>query len=191
MRRQASVTTISMWYGPTNKAGLCPYSEQGMYLFLTQNVPAPGHLEPEQLPALLREELAAYQGLVGEAREQISDPQQINYRSIESLLLPSPWYQGRVVLIGDAAHATTPHLAIGAAMALEDAVVLSDLLASEAPIEQVLNTFMEQRYERCRMVVENSLQLVTWELESVTPDARFNELMNRSQMALAEPLESR
>ncbi len=187
MRRPAEVTNISMWYGPTNKAGLSPYSEQNMYLFLTQNVPAPGHPQPEQMPALLRAELAVYQGLVGEAREQISDPRQINYRPIESILLPSPWYQGRVVLIGDAAHATTPHLAIGAAMGLEDAVVLSELLTSQTSVDQALHSFMERRYERCRMVVENSLQLVAWELESVAPDERFNTLMNRSQAALAEP----
>ncbi len=178
-----------MWYGPSNKAGFCPLSQKEMYLFLTQNVPTPVRPEQEQLPALLREQLAAYQGLVGEVRERITDPHQVNYRPIESVLLSSPWYQGRVLLIGDAAHAATPHLANGAAMAIEDAVVLSALLASEAPIAQVLEEFMSRRYERCRMVVKNSLQLVAWEKELVAPDdARFNELMNRSVMALAEPV---
>lgn len=187
MERPAEVTTISMWYGPHNKAGLSPFSRQGMYLFLTQNVPAPTRPEQEQLPALLRAQLAEYQGLVGEAREQINDPEQINYRPIESLILPPPWYKGRVVLIGDAAHASTPHLAMGAAMAFEDAVVLSDLLAFDAPVTQVLEEFMQRRYERCRMVVENSLQLVAWEKESVAPDARFDELIGRSMMTLAQP----
>ena len=186
MERPAEVTTVSMWYGPHNKAGLSPFSQQGMYLFLTQSVPAPTRPEQEQLPALLREQLADYRGLVGEARERITDPQQINYRPIESLILPSPWYKGRVVLIGDAVHASTPHLAMGAAMAFEDAVVLSDLLASDAPVAQVLEEFMRRRYERCRMVVENSLQLVAWEKESVAPEARFDELVGRSMMTLAQ-----
>jgi 2-polyprenyl-6-methoxyphenol hydroxylase-like FAD-dependent oxidoreductase len=39
-----------------------------------------------------------------------------------------PWVRGRVVLIGDAAHATSPNMAEGASMALEDAVVLSEVL---------------------------------------------------------------
>jgi 2-polyprenyl-6-methoxyphenol hydroxylase-like FAD-dependent oxidoreductase len=188
LKRPPEVTTPSMWYGPRNKAGFCPFSQQGMYLFLTQNVPTPTRPEPEQLPALLREQLADYQGLVGEVREQITDPQEINHRPLESVLLPSPWYRGRVLLIGDAAHATTPHLANGAAMAIEDAVVLSDLLASDAPVSQVLEEFMLRRYERCRMVVENSLQLVEWEKESLAPDARYDALMGRSVMALAEPI---
>jgi len=95
LERPPDVTSISMWYGPSNKAGLSPFSQQGMYLFLTQNVPTPTRPEQEQLPALLREQLAEYQGLVGEVRERITDPRQINYRPIESMLLPSPWYKGR------------------------------------------------------------------------------------------------
>jgi 2-polyprenyl-6-methoxyphenol hydroxylase-like FAD-dependent oxidoreductase len=188
LERPPEVTDVSMWYGPRNKAGLSPFSQQGMYLFLTQNVPAPPRPEQEQLPALLREQLAEYQGLVGEVRDHITDPQQINHRPIESLILPPPWYKGRVVLIGDAAHASTPHLAMGAAMAIEDAVVLSDLLTSNIPVEQMLEEFMRRRYERCRMVVENSLQLVAWEKESVAPDARFDELMGRTMMTVAQPV---
>jgi 2-polyprenyl-6-methoxyphenol hydroxylase-like FAD-dependent oxidoreductase len=188
LERLPEVKSVSMWYGSHNKAGLSPFSQQGMYLFLTQNVPMPTRLEQEQLPALLRGQLADYQGLVGQVREQIIDPQQINHRPIESILLPSPWYQGRVLLIGDAAHATTPHLANGAAMAIEDAVVLSDLLASDTPIEQVLEQFMSRRYDRCHMVVKNSLQLVAWEKESVAPDARFDELLGKTMMKLAEPV---
>jgi 2-polyprenyl-6-methoxyphenol hydroxylase-like FAD-dependent oxidoreductase len=188
VERLPGVNEVSMWYGPRNKAGINPCSQEGMYLFLTQNVATPMRVEQQRLPALLREQLADYQGLIGEVRERITDPQQVNYRPIESVLLPAPWYRGRILLIGDAAHATTPHLANGAAMAIEDAVVLSDLLASDAPIAQILEAFMNRRYERCRMVVENSLQLAAWEMESIAPDERFNQLMGRTTMALAEPI---
>ncbi len=187
LERPAEVVDVSMWYGPSNKAGFCPLSQGKMYLFLTQNVPTLSHPEQEHLPALLREQLAEYRGLVGEVRERITDPEQINYRPIESVLLPSPWYRGRVLLIGDAAHATSPHLASGAAMALEDAVVLAEELASAAPLAQALERFMSRRYERCRLVVENSLQLVEWEKNPTAPDADFNGLTNESLLKLAEP----
>jgi hypothetical protein len=52
--------------------------------------------------------------------------------------------------------------------------LLSDLLVSDTPIAHVLSEFMAQRYECCRMVVENSLQLVAWELETAALDARVN-----------------
>ena len=45
-------------------------------------------------------------------------------------MVPAPWNRGRVVLIGDAAHACPPTLAQGGAQALEDAAVLSELLLS-------------------------------------------------------------
>ncbi len=38
------------------------------------------------------------------------------YKPMESIMLPGPWHKGRVIIIGDAAHTTTPHLAQGAAM---------------------------------------------------------------------------
>ena len=46
-----------------------------------------------------------------------------------------PWHKGRVVLLGDAVHATTPHLGQGAGMAIEDSIVLADELAAHATAE--------------------------------------------------------
>ena len=51
---------------------------------------------------------------------------QVIYRPLEGLLVPLPWHRGRVVLIGDAVHATTPHLASGACIGIEDAIVLAE-----------------------------------------------------------------
>jgi len=81
---------------------------------------------------------------------------------LHALLVREPWYRGRVLLIGDAAHTATPQLAMGAGIAIEEAVVLGDVLGSDADVDGVdgaLARFMRRRYERCRMVVENSLQL--------------------------------
>ena len=47
-----------------------------------------------------------------------------------------PWVRGRVVLVGDAAHAMSPNMAEGAGMALEDALVLADTVAAGRPLEQ-------------------------------------------------------
>lgn len=52
--------------------------------------------------------------------EQIVDANDVVYRPMEVKMLPEPWHKGRVVLIGDAAHSSTPHLAEGAGMAIED-----------------------------------------------------------------------
>ena len=84
--------------------------------------------------------------------------------AIETILLPPPWHRGRILLIGDAAHTTTPHHAQGAAMAVEDAVVLSELLAKDTELDGLLDQFMERRWTRCKLVVEASIQVGDWEL---------------------------
>jgi len=93
----------------------------------------------------------------------IRDPGHVVYKPMETLLVPPPWYRGRVLLIGDAAHTTTPHHAQGAAMAVEDAVVLSELLQIGGDLEDVLEQFMERRWPRCKLVVEASVQVGEWE----------------------------
>ena len=60
--------------------------------------------------------------------------------------------KGRVVLIGDAAHATSPNMAQGASMAVEDALVLSEMLASGGRVVDQLLAFAERRRERIRWV---------------------------------------
>jgi 2-polyprenyl-6-methoxyphenol hydroxylase-like FAD-dependent oxidoreductase len=58
------------------------------------------------------------------------------------------WAHERVVLIGDAAHATSPNMAQGAAMALEDALVLADCLRKIAAISDAIAAFEARRRPR-------------------------------------------
>jgi FAD-dependent urate hydroxylase len=55
----------------------------------------------------------------------------VHRSTIEEVVLDT-WVRGRVVLVGDAAHATSSNMAEGAAMALEDALVLAECLRYEA-----------------------------------------------------------
>ena len=102
------------------------------------------------------------------------------------MIMAPPWNSGRIVLIGDAAHTTTPQLASGASIAIEDAVVLARHLRSEASVETGLAAFMQARYERCRMVVENSEQLGEWEKRPGTADHLVPGLVADSYRALAQ-----
>ena len=78
------------------------------------------------------------------------------YTPLEEVALEAPWFRTRTLLIGDAAHASLPHMAQGAAMAVEDAVVLAELAAADLPMEERLAQFMARRYERCRYVQQTS-----------------------------------
>ncbi len=62
---------------------------------------------------------------------------------------PMPhWHRDKVVLLGDACHATLPFVAQGAAMAIEDATVLADCLAANASLEQQLTRYTQRRRPR-------------------------------------------
>jgi 2-polyprenyl-6-methoxyphenol hydroxylase-like FAD-dependent oxidoreductase len=152
---------------PFGKCGFIPLTEHTGYVWLVQSEPGNPRHPAERLADIFRERLKACTGIMGQMREQIRDASQVVYRPLESLLLPRPWYRGRVLLIGDAAHATTPHLGQGSAQAVEDAVVLGELMARTAPVAVLLEEFMQRRYERCRFIVESSLQLGEWEQHPV------------------------
>jgi 2-polyprenyl-6-methoxyphenol hydroxylase-like FAD-dependent oxidoreductase len=188
VERPADYTNLAMFYGKRTKAGINAVSKTQAYLFLADNE-FRAELPPrEQWPAILRETLAEYTGPVAAIRETITDPAVIDWRGLQGLLLPEPWYKDRVVLIGDAVHASTPQLAMGAGLAIEDSLVLAELLGSSSSVVDALEAFMVRRYERCRMVVENSLQLGKWEQHPEDPNADPGGLSERSWAELAAPI---
>jgi 2-polyprenyl-6-methoxyphenol hydroxylase-like FAD-dependent oxidoreductase len=155
-RRPPELSYSSLWYGIGVKAGLIPLSQELMYLLLVTNEPDNPRMPTEQLPDLLRSRLQSFNGAVADVRESIRSDSYIVYAPIEEVILLDVWHRGRVVLIGDAAHASSPHLAQGAAMAIEDAVVLGELVGQGLPVNELLQRFFERRHKRCRYVQETS-----------------------------------
>jgi 2-polyprenyl-6-methoxyphenol hydroxylase-like FAD-dependent oxidoreductase len=162
--RASDITTGTVFVGLDHRAGLNPVSDEEMYLFLLQSVPDNRRMQEAQWPQLLAAELGEFGGILARLRETLGPDSRINYRPLENLLLPKPWHRGRVLLIGDAAHATTPHLAYGAGLAVEDGLVLGELAQTGAAIPEIFERFMDRRFERCRMVVEGSRHLGELEL---------------------------
>lgn len=187
--RPAEIDRGYMFFGPTSKAGLVPMSSDLMYMLLNTH----GDdriLAPETLADEMRARLTEYDGTIGRFREHIVDPAAVVYRPMTSTILSEPWWKGRAILIGDAAHAPTPHLAQGAAMAIEDAVLLAELLGAGADVEDVFGSFMSRRFQRAKYIVDSSAQIGAWELEEWAgihnPDARPGELFNEGNAAMMQ-----
>ncbi len=66
------------------------------------------------------------------------------------------WSNGRVALIGDAAHATSPHVGQGASLAMEDAAVLAKCLRDVDEIEEAFATFEQLRKDRVEAIVKEA-----------------------------------
>jgi 2-polyprenyl-6-methoxyphenol hydroxylase-like FAD-dependent oxidoreductase len=148
---------------------LTPVSQEEMYLFLLEHVPDNPWRPVETQYAVLRDLLAGFGGILATIRDGLSPASQIIYRPLEGHLLRHDWWRGNAILIGDAAHATTPQLASGAGMALEDGIVLADEVARAATLPAAFANFMRRRYERCRMVVEDSLEIGRLEVAGAPP----------------------
>jgi 2-polyprenyl-6-methoxyphenol hydroxylase-like FAD-dependent oxidoreductase len=156
--RVEDVQEMQLCSTPEAVIGFVPVSEEQMYIFTPEIVERFSRLAPEDELRLLRDRLAPLQGARAEARDAIREPGQVVRRPIEWTLMPTPWNRGRVVLMGDAVHTAPPTLANGAAMALEDAVVLADCIRAGGPVEERLERFSALRQDRCRLVVELSNQ---------------------------------
>ncbi|WP_406141238.1 FAD-dependent monooxygenase [Streptomyces sp. NBC_01089] len=73
-------------------------------------------------------------------------PDAVLHHDVGELVTPLPAYAvGRVALLGDAAHAMTPHLGQGACQALEDAVTLAAALAGASTVESALQRYDAER----------------------------------------------
>jgi 2-polyprenyl-6-methoxyphenol hydroxylase-like FAD-dependent oxidoreductase len=72
--------------------------------------------------------------------------------TLDVATLPT-WSRGRTLLIGDAAHATSPHAGQGASLALEDAMRLGRLMAQSGELRQTFQAFEEERRSRAEKIV--------------------------------------
>jgi 2-polyprenyl-6-methoxyphenol hydroxylase-like FAD-dependent oxidoreductase len=73
------------------------------------------------------------------------------------------------VLIGDAIHATTPHLGQGAGMAIEDSIVLAEELSGRSTAEEAFEAYRQRRFDRCRYIVEKSMEICHGQLGKGPP----------------------
>ena len=165
--RPASVTRTDLYYGGRSFiAGYCPTGEDSLYAYIVEAAQDRSTLTPAEQLAVMRQLATAYHGPWDDIRETLDDPAKVNYTWFETHLLPPPWNRGRVVLIGDAAHACPPTLAQGGAQALEDAAVLAELLTERDAVDQDLwDAFTARRFDRAKAVVDASNQLCRWLLD--------------------------
>ncbi|KUN20401.1 2-polyprenyl-6-methoxyphenol hydroxylase [Streptomyces corchorusii] len=185
--RPAGVVRTDLAYGgPAYIAGYCPTSDTTLYAYVVEDNRDRASIPPETYADEMRRLASAYGGHWPEITEHITDPAKVNYTWFDRLLVEGSWHRGRVVLIGDAAHCCPPTLAQGAALSLEDALVLARLLtASDTWDDALFQAYYERRVARVRPVVEASVRIGQWQLDGVR-DADLPGLMGRTMTMLRE-----
>ena len=176
------------WYlGPVGKLGFF-HLPQGMVCVAAVVDEAEYHRKTdEEAYSLVTRLLDSYTApAIVEIRDKLTPKDKIIIRPFEWVFLPEAWYRGRVLLIGDAAHATTAHMGMGGGMALEDSVVLAQCVASNSSVPEAFQAFMDRRLSRARTVVETSIALSNLE-QSGAPRSENHKVYTSGLNAIAQP----
>lgn len=155
-RRPAALTEKIMMMGPAKRYGVMPISDDLLYTFGTVAEPKDRRYPPESWPREMRVKFAEFAGPATAFLEELGPGAEVLYTAVEEIILPTPWHRGRVVLIGDAAHATTPFMGQGGALAMQDALVLAEALDLHAAPEAALAAFGAARAPVCQFVQDVS-----------------------------------
>lgn len=183
-----AIETLTMWLGRSVKAGINPVGPGRSYLFLTEDKPENDWIDEADLLPRMRALMGRFPSpLLSAVAAGLGADSKVIYRPLEALLVPQPWFAGRVMLIGDAVHATTPHLGAGACIGMEDGIVIAEELQRAASVAEAFSAHQARRWDRCRMVVENSARLSQIEITG-GDQGEHHAIMGRSVVALTEAI---
>jgi len=150
-----SITGWTLFAGRHGAFLFIPVGGDQAYCYADAAVAEPMHDPIEGRVERLRSRFADYSSPVPEALAELKSPDQIHFGAIEEIL-QEPWATRNILLVGDSAHATSPNMASGAAMAFEDSLVLAKLIGSEREVGQVIDEYSNQRAARVRWVHEQT-----------------------------------
>lgn len=154
---KAEVTEPNDLFGEGEYVGMFPTKNGALGVLFLASVHEGEPDLPAQRIAYLKERFSDFTWVVPDILQALHNPAEIFCDDIDTVSLDT-WYRGRVVLLGDAAHAVSPTAAMGGAMALEDAHVLAEelRLATAASVEQALVGYMARRKPRIEEIRHTS-----------------------------------
>jgi len=153
-----SILPKIMYSGGGKMFGIIPIDDEHVYMLAGMPNPDRRRFPEDRFHTLVHEEFGHFGGLAPHYLAEITEPEQVIYTAIEIIEQPAPWYEERVFLIGDAAHASPPYLAQGAAMAIEDSIVLGHLIAQDLEPAELGRQYMDRRYKRANFIQTRSIQ---------------------------------
>ena len=176
------------WYiGPVGRLGWYYLPQDLVYLPAVVDWPEMVRFSDQEVHELFTKLLDSYTApAVVELRSRLRPDSQLICTPFRWISVPAPWFRGRTLLIGDAAHATTAHLGQGGGMAIEDAVVLGQCITAASTLTEAFEAFMDRRFERTRTVVETSVELSRLEQEHA-PHEQNVALIQKALATIAEP----
>ena len=109
--------------------GIIPISDSQMYIWASIKENKKRWITRSDQAKEMYAEFKKVDGFLKDIIEELNDNLYVHYTAVEEVNVNDSWHKNRIVLLGDAAHASLPFMAQGGAMALQDAVTLSNLLS--------------------------------------------------------------
>jgi 2-polyprenyl-6-methoxyphenol hydroxylase-like FAD-dependent oxidoreductase len=148
---------VETW-GTMGRIGYVPIGNNQVYWFACKNAPYRDERMKRLSREALRKNFERFAHPVPQIIEQ-TPVENIIWNDIVDLKPISRFAFNRIVLIGDAAHATTPNLGQGACLGIEDATVVADVLEQQSDIVKAFQAFEQARLKRAHFIVNTSHQL--------------------------------
>lgn len=179
---------IESW-GKKIRFGFSQVTENQVYWFAVKNASQNGTDNINTIKAELKNYFSDFNPIVLNIIEH-TKAEKIIRNDISDLKRLDKWHKDKVVLVGDAAHATTPNMGQGAGQGMEDAYYLANILAKHNQLEQAVSLFESNRREKVDYVVNNSWrfgqmahngfgQIVMKAIMKLTPDKVMKQQMNK------------
>lgn len=155
---ESALGITSETWGRGQRFGIVRMDAERVYWFATANTPA-GNLVPQnQRKTALLKQFGNWHNPIP-ALLANTPPEAFLQNDIYDIPPMKKWSEGRIVLLGDAAHATTPNMGQGACMAMESALVLARCLADGSSHAQALASYQNLRQPRARWVTTQSWRI--------------------------------
>lgn len=149
--------TSETW-GPGARFGIAPLSNNRLYWFACINAPANDPvMRGYRIPDLLKH-FKNFHSPIPEILQRTEDHQLI-WNDIIDIKPLKKFSFGNILLMGDAAHATTPNMGQGACMAIEDAAILANTISNSQSVDDAFVAFEKKRIKRTTTIVKESWQL--------------------------------
>jgi FAD-dependent urate hydroxylase len=138
------------------------YSQVGkdqVYFWVTKAMPAGSQFRNPEALQLIKEWLEPFRTGMMQTVIRNIQPERLIHSDLYDFKPVTKWHDGKIVLLGDAAHATTPNLGQGASQAIEGAYVLAASLCNTHTPEAAFALYQQKRIARVKKVVDTSWML--------------------------------
>ena len=157
-RDEVALGVTSESWGCGSRFGILRVDKERVYWFATANAPAGQTLTAHERKSFLRQRFQGWHHPV-EMLLESTPAEEILHNDIYDLKPSRHWGKGRVVLLGDAAHPTTPNMGQGACMAIESSLVLARCLSHEDDLAGAVGRYETERMPRTAWITEQSWKI--------------------------------